>query len=179
MRPYVPAVAPPPAGMVGRCRWCVLSTREGNLREPFAVVSAPAFVSPPEAELSATGVTAVEDAVVWALVPKRHVPVLTELPAAEMVSVLAGLVRASRDLARLSGGAEVEIVPQSLADGDAPKGASELSGAEVCALEQAKAKWPRRRGHVRFYLVPRRLPEPGLGPLVVRQGWPMPSSSIA
>jgi len=94
--------------------------------------------------------------------------VLGDLPAGEMVSVLAALVKASRELARLSGAAEVQIVTGPLSDG-----ALEQS-SEAAAEPMSRAS----RSHLRFHLVPRFSGELGLARPAGRQAWPVPSRSI-
>jgi hypothetical protein len=162
VRPYVPAVAPPPAGVFGRCRWCELSASEPDLGEPFVLIVQRAS-SPADTSGTAVGDTAgAAGASAWTLVPKRHVPVLMALPAAEIGSVLAGLVRASRELARLSGAADVQILPELAADSDSP-GSAVLSAPLEASPSGCSGPSPRQSdGHVRFQLVPQFSADPGL-----------------
>jgi len=153
VKPFLPAVAPPPAGVLGRCRWCEVSSSRAERGEPFAVLeSVPGFAG------------------TWILVPKRHVSVLVALPPDEMVSVLAGLVKASKELARLSGAADVRVVPEAGPGGD-------VVGEGGSARREPRLE--RRRGHVRFHLVPHFSPGTAPGPFRSSQGSSTPSSSIA
>lgn len=152
MKPEVPATVPLSAEISGHCDWCEACASQPN--QPFVVLVGPAGDS------SAVGA--------WTLVPRRHVGGLTGLTSAEIGCLLAGLVGATSELARLSGALHVRVIPDSTSSADAPQ--------DVTAGSSRR----RRRGHVRFHLVPQFSVGADAFPSGRKaQGWPRPSSSMA